>query len=99
MPAPIPPSAPPTAPARDLAAAARAFEASFLAEMLKSAGVFDMPQEFGGGEGEAQFTSFLADEQARAIVERGGLGLAPAVERALRARAEGVGAPEQGGGA
>jgi Rod binding domain-containing protein len=65
---------------------AEAFEASFLAEMLKNAGVFKPAEGFGGGPGEAHFTSFLADTQARAMVARGGIGLADSIERALRAR-------------
>lgn len=65
---------------------AEALETAFLAEMLKTAGVFKPSESFGGGEGEEQFTSFLADAQARAMVARGGLGLADSIERALIAR-------------
>jgi Rod binding domain-containing protein len=65
---------------------AEAFEASFLAEMLKTAGVFKPAEGFGGGPGEDHFTSFLADAQARAMVARGGIGLADSIEQALRAR-------------
>ncbi|MFN4099923.1 MAG: rod-binding protein [Pararhodobacter sp.] len=42
-----------------------------------------------GGAGEEHFASFLADEQARAMVARGGIGLADAIEQALRLRAGG----------
>ena len=69
---------------------AQALETAFLAEMLKSAGIFRPSEELGGGAGEEQFTSFLADAQARAIVARGGLGLSDAIERSLMARGEPV---------
>jgi flagellar protein FlgJ len=55
---------------------AKALEASFLSEMLGLAGVGKTPESFGGGIGEDQFGSFLRDEQARQMVERGGIGLA-----------------------
>lgn len=82
----------PSAPAApdSIRRSAEALEASFLAEMLKNAGVFRPTEGLGsGGEGEEQFSSFLADEQARAIVARGGLGLADSIENALRLRAQG----------
>lgn len=68
---------------------AEALETAFLAEMLKNAGVFKPAESFGGGEGEEQFTSFIADAQARAMVARGGLGLADHIERSLIARQNG----------
>lgn len=55
---------------------AKALEASFLSEMLGLAGVGKTPESFGGGIGEDQFGSFLRDEQARQMVDRGGIGLA-----------------------
>ena len=63
---------------------ARELEAVFLAEMLSHSGL-DAPSEggFGGGIGEAQFSSFLRQEQARLMVERGGIGLAEALFRAM----------------
>lgn len=66
---------------------AEALESAFLAEMLKSAGIFRSPEGVNGGSGEDQFVSFLADAQARAMVARAGLGLADSIERALEARA------------
>lgn len=78
---------PPLASGRALRASAQNLEASFLAEMLKSAGFFKPIESMGGGEGEAQFTSFLADAQAKAMVARGGLGLTDSIEQALRLRA------------
>ena len=60
----------------DLAQAAKDLEAAFLAEMLKSAGLGETPSAFGGGGGEDQFASFLRQEQAKAMVDAGGIGLA-----------------------
>ncbi|WP_458792552.1 rod-binding protein [Yoonia sp. MH D7] len=66
--------------------AAQKLEATFLSEMLKSAG-FGAPREsFGGGIGEDQFSSFLRDEQARAMVEAGGIGLAESLFEAMKER-------------
>lgn len=62
---------------------AKALEASFLSEMLGYAGVGKTPEGFGGGIGEDQFGSFLRDEQARQMVENGGIGLAEQVFHAL----------------
>ena len=86
----IQPLALPTPPPDALRRSAEALEAAVLAEMLKSAGAFRPTEGPGsGGEGEAQFASFLADEQARAMVARGGIGLADSIEHALRLRAAG----------
>lgn len=72
------PSLPALAPQRQeqMIASAEELEASFLAEMLAHSGLGEMTGPFGGGSGEAQFASFLRAEQAKLIVERGGLGLA-----------------------
>lgn len=51
-------------------------EATFLAEMLKSAGLGETPTAFGGGAGEDQYQSFLIEAQALAMAEAGGIGLA-----------------------
>lgn len=69
-----------------LRAAAVKLEATFLAEMLKSAGLGETAGTFGGGAGEEQFTSFLRDAQAGKIAESGGLGLAESIYRSLLAR-------------
>ena len=78
----IPPLAPASAPT-PIRRSAEALESAFLAEMLKSAGLVRASGEMNGGEGEEQFVSFLADAQARALVARGGIGLAGIIERAL----------------
>ena len=64
-------------------AAAVELEASFLAEMLKSAGLEQTRDTFGGGAGEDQFGSFLIREQARLIAKAGGIGLAETLFNAL----------------
>lgn len=58
-------------------------EASFLSEMLSHTGLDAVSGEFGGGIGEEQFSSFLRDEQAKAMVQKGGIGLAESLFRAL----------------
>lgn len=67
----------------ELRAAAEALEATFLSEMLKASGVGAPRDAFGGGAGEAPFAGFLADEYARAMASRGGIGLAEAIYRGL----------------
>jgi Rod binding domain-containing protein len=67
---------------------ANELEASFLAEMLKSAGVGKTPETFGGGAGESQFESFLRQEHATAIVRQGGVGLAETLFNALKEKTD-----------
>ena len=62
---------------------ARDLEASFLAEMLKSAGVGKPRDTFGGGAGEDQFSSFLVREYAEAATQSGGIGLRESIYRSL----------------
>jgi flagellar protein FlgJ len=65
---------------------AQKLEATFLAEMLKTAG-FGAPREgFGGGAGEEQFGSFLLQEQSMEIVKAGGIGLTETLFQALKDR-------------
>jgi hypothetical protein len=54
--------------------------------MLKSAGVGKPRATFGGGPGEAQFSTFLTQEYADATVAAGGLGLSEAIYHALIAK-------------
>jgi Rod binding domain-containing protein len=74
------------APSRDAALmqAAQKLEAAFLAEMLQSAGLGKTSEAFGGGAGEDQFSSFLVQEQAKHIVQGGGIGLAQSLFEALK---------------
>ena len=71
---------------RALRDAARELETNFLAEMLKSAGIGETPEGFGGGTGESQFSSFMRLEQARQMTEGGGIGLAESLYHALKER-------------
>jgi Rod binding domain-containing protein len=77
----------PTAPAEPrnaaLRRAAEDLEAAFLAEMLKPMGAGATPAAFGGGTGEAQFSSFLVQEEARAMAASGGIGLAESIFQAM----------------
>ncbi|WP_084294330.1 MULTISPECIES: rod-binding protein [Leisingera] len=80
------PAATPVRPAVNdpLREAAIELEASFLAEMLKSAGLGEASEGFGGGAGEEQFSSFLIREQATQIARSGGIGLAESLYHALK---------------
>ncbi len=88
---------PQTLPARPddaaLHRAAEAFEAAFLAEMLKPMGAGAARQTFGGGIGEEQYGSLLVGEEARAMAHKGGIGLAESIFQALKARADAGAAP------
>ena len=64
----------------------RKLEATFLAEMLKAAGFGKSRDSFGGGSGEDQFASFLVQEQASAMVDSGGIGLAESLYKSLKGR-------------
>ncbi|MCU9849958.1 rod-binding protein [Defluviimonas sp. WL0024] len=70
-----------------LRSAADAMEAQFLSEMLKSAGLDQARDSFGGGVGEEQFASFLRQEQASGLARNGGIGLAESIFEALKRRA------------
>ncbi|MGB5556736.1 MAG: rod-binding protein [Paracoccaceae bacterium] len=69
---------------------AQDLEATFLAEMLKSAGFGAARDSFGGGVGEEQFSSFLRQAQAEEMVKTGGIGLAEAVFNTLKERTDGA---------
>jgi flagellar protein FlgJ len=68
---------------------AQKLEASFLAEMLKSAGFGAARDSFGGGAGEDQFGSFLRQAQADEMAKSGGIGLAESLFEALKERDDG----------
>lgn len=83
---PVSPAPTPQGPAAkdpDLWAASQALEATFLSEMLNTAGLGTPRDAFGGGAGEAPFAGFLADEYARSLAENGGIGLAESIYRSL----------------
>lgn len=65
---------------------AQKLEATFLAEMLKSAGLGSQKSEFGGGTGEDQFSSFLVQAQAEEMAKAGGIGLSQTLFEALKER-------------
>ena len=66
---------------------ARELEITFLSEMLKHSGLGKSRDSFGGGAGEDHFASLLVSEQARAIVESGGTGLAQSIFESLKEKA------------
>ena len=79
---PQPPD-PPSARHQALHAKAQELETAFLAEMLAHTGLGESGDEFGGGAGETQFASFLRQEQARLMVEKGGIGLAEMIFQSM----------------
>ncbi|HBK91093.1 MAG TPA: chemotaxis protein chel [Parvularcula sp.] len=70
--------------ARRLDAAAKDFEAVFIAQMLGPLfASVETPAIAGGGESEGFFKSLLQESYAKAFAERGGFGLAAHVKGAL----------------
>jgi Rod binding domain-containing protein len=69
---------------------AQQLEATFLAEMLKSAGLEKPRDSFGGGVGEDQFGSFLREAQAREMAKSGGIGLAEHIFESLKENRDGT---------
>lgn len=80
---PGPSQTPLPSPDHPLLLQAKELEATFLSVMLAETGLGSVSDSFGGGVGETQFSSFLRDEQARLIVEKGGIGLAERLFQAL----------------
>lgn len=67
----------------------REFEAHFLGQVFQN--MFrglESDGFFGGGQGEAVFRDFMADEMGRIVTRRGGVGLAEEVASLLMARQE-----------
>jgi peptidoglycan hydrolase FlgJ len=81
----VSPTLPQTAPTAPMATArmretAQAFEASFLAQMLKP--MFEglsTDGPFGGGEAESTWRGFMIEAMAKQTVSAGGIGLADQV--------------------
>ena len=67
----------------DLYTAAVELESTFIFEMLKSAGMGEAQDSFGGGAGEDQFSSLLLRKQAETISTTGGIGLTEAIYSSL----------------
>lgn len=70
--------------------AALALETQFLKEMLTAAGLGESRGDFGGGAGEAQFSSFLVEAQAEQMARAGGIGLSQAIFELLVDRSGGA---------
>ena len=64
--------------------AAEDFEAFFLTQVFEEmfAGI-EPDSEFGGGQGESAFRSFLLQEYGKAVAHRGGVGIADAVQKEI----------------
>ncbi|MDA5193211.1 rod-binding protein [Govanella unica] len=66
---------------------ANSFESMFISEMLSHMNNGIEPDKnFGGGQGEDMFKSFLNEQYAKEISRRGGIGIAPAIENYLKAQ-------------
>lgn len=81
----------------DLWTAAKRFEAAFLAEMLKTAGVVAEKGAFAGGYGADAYRSFLADAYAESAVETSSFGLADALYRQMSEKVAAQAAEQEGG--
>lgn len=68
-----------------IAKASKDFETSFLSVMLGQMfeGVNQGDGAFNGGAGEQAFKSFMTDAMAKQMVRRGGVGLAPTVQKEM----------------
>jgi Rod binding domain-containing protein len=71
---------------------ARQLEASFASEMLQAARPQKRQGLFDGGAGAGAFDSFMDHALGDAMAARGGLGLAPAIERVIGGRSAVTGA-------
>ena len=80
---PLAPIAPRHLESNPLREKAAQLETAFLAEMLGFAGLGATRENFGGGIGEEQFSSFLRQEQAEAMVKAGGIGLTELLFQAM----------------
>ncbi|MEM9497644.1 MAG: rod-binding protein [Pseudomonadota bacterium] len=67
---------------------AELLEATFISEMLKSAGFGAQENSFSGSAGEDQFASFHRDAIARKIAAGGGIGLAEQIVRHIAKEAD-----------
>lgn len=66
------------------AQAAKDFEAVFISEMLKPMfEMIDVNETFGGGKGEEVFRSMMVQEYGKIIANRGGIGIASAIQAEL----------------
>lgn len=85
----LPVSPAPSSAAANADAAARDFEAVFIAQMFEQM-FADLPTDgpMGGGTGERIFRSLMIQEVGRQMASQGGMGLAPIVKRELLALQE-----------
>lgn len=66
-----------------LRATAEDFESVFLAQVLEAMMGETTQSSFGGGPGEAAFSSMLNEEYAKVITRVGGIGLADSLAREM----------------
>ena len=76
----------------DMDKAAKQFESVFISQFLGSmfSGI-KTDETFGGGQGEDMFRSLMVDQYAKSITQRGGFGLASAIQAQMM-KMDGAGA-------
>jgi Rod binding domain-containing protein len=82
--APLPASAAELAKRGQIHATAQKFEASFITTVFQT--MFqdvNTDSAFSGGQGEDMWKGFLAEEMAKSVAKRGGIGISHAVEREM----------------
>lgn len=77
--------------------AAREFEAMFLSQMVDEMLAQVDIGDFGGGQAEKHWRSFMAEAFGRQIAEQGGAGITASLRGALEAYAQTKAEQEQGG--
>lgn len=75
---------PPTPKDQALRKVSQDLEAAFLTQMMKPMGADESRKSMGGGIGEEQFSSFLVEAEAKAVVRAGGVGLAESIFASLK---------------
>jgi flagellar protein FlgJ len=73
----------------EIRATAEEFESVFLAQVMEHMMGETTQSSFGGGPGEAAFSSMLNEEYAKVMAKAGGIGLADALAREMLALQEG----------
>lgn len=75
--------------------AAEEFEAMFIGQMLQPMfNTIEVDETFGGGEAEEMWRGMMVEEMSKDIAKRGGLGIAPIVQKEMMRLQEVANGPE-----
>ena len=98
LPAPTPPTAAEMARRANIQRTAQDFEASFLSSMFQQMfSGLSTDGEFGGGQAETMWRSFLTDAMGRQVARAGGIGVSAAIaSEMIRLQASETAAQTQG---